>query len=419
MQQDINLDILDEARKSLFQFAITKHTERIQHGDVQNSTQGSRVVPVPEKESSVREEIVSEQSSVNYSTQGLQYSYNELVEGSIPPIKTKGIKCGHLNIHSLVSKIDELRLLLKHRPFDVICLNETLCDSSISDEELLITSPTRVTSHSNTLIDLIFVNNPDVFTDNGVFCTSISDHFLTYSVRCFNFKSSTQQGHNYIEYRPFKKMIVQDFIHDLENVPWNAIVNITDIELAWQTWLNSFMEIVNLHAPLCKKKIRQNACPWITDDIVKLMKERDQIHKAAVKHNCQNLWNEYRCLRNKVTHMMQKQKTDHYCGLIRDNAGNSKKIWSCLKEVTPKQGRILPSSIEVNGSDCSDSDQIANAFNDYFVTCAQNVTKDLPVTTPTVFTDVSGGKILERAVCDQLYASDRDTNFVYRGVKLP
>ena len=37
-----------------------------------------------------------------------------------------------------VSKIDELRLLLKHRPFDVLCLNETLCDSTISDEEISI-----------------------------------------------------------------------------------------------------------------------------------------------------------------------------------------------------------------------------------------------------------------------------------------
>ena len=67
---------------------------------------------------------------VNNPTQSLDCSYSELDNGSIPRIKTKGIQFAHLNIHSLVSKIDELQIWLKHRPFDVICLNETLCDTS-------------------------------------------------------------------------------------------------------------------------------------------------------------------------------------------------------------------------------------------------------------------------------------------------
>ena len=455
-------------------------------------------------------ETVYDQSGVNHSKNGL----SELINGSIPPIKTKGVKFGHLNIHSIVTKIDELRLLLKHRPFDVLCLNETLCDSTISDEEIsidgfsllrndrtrhgggvaiyisnnfkhtrrhniepdmlecvltevkysnykppiivgafyrppntsvdffdkfdevlatvsaeskecillgdfncdfstcnilntntdnlkfytslygfsqMITSPTRITSHSSTTIDLIFVNNPDVFTDSGVFCTSISDHFLCYSVRCFNSKPYVQEGHNYMEYRPVKKMKTQDFLQDLKDVPWDTIASITDIDIAWRTWLNAFMEIVDQHAPLRKKRIRHNACPWITEDIVRSMTERDQIHKAATKHNCQQLWDKYRSLRNTVTHKLQKQKRDYYCGLINDNAGNSKKIWSSLKAVIPKQVSILPNSIEVNGTECSETDVIANAFNDYFVTCAESVTQDLPDSIPFVSSDVPHG----------------------------
>ena len=137
----------------------------------------------------------------------------------------------------------------------------------------MIKSPTRVTSH--TVIDLIFVNNPGVFIDNnGGFCTSISDHFLTYSVRCFNCKSSSQQGHKYMESRQFNKLNVQEFNNDLINVHWYVTDDIDDIELAWQTWSNLFLDIANLHIPVCKKKIRHNACPWITDDIVKLMNKR-------------------------------------------------------------------------------------------------------------------------------------------------
>ena len=56
----------------------------------------------------------------------------DLVNGCIPPLQTKGIKYGHLNIHSLVQKIDALRIL----PFDVISFNETLCDFTVSDSEI-------------------------------------------------------------------------------------------------------------------------------------------------------------------------------------------------------------------------------------------------------------------------------------------
>ena len=110
----------------------------------------------------------------------------------------------------------------------------------------MIKSPTRVTSQSHTVIDLIFVNTPGVFIDNGVFCTSISEHFFTYSVRCFNCKLSSQQGHKYMEARPFNKLNVQDFNNDLINVHWDAIDDMDDIELALQTWSYLFMDIVNL-----------------------------------------------------------------------------------------------------------------------------------------------------------------------------
>ena len=62
----------------------------------------------------------------------------DLVNGCIPPLQTKGIKYGHPNIHSLVQKIDALRILLKNKPFDVISFNETLCDCTVSDSEISI-----------------------------------------------------------------------------------------------------------------------------------------------------------------------------------------------------------------------------------------------------------------------------------------
>ena len=43
-----------------------------------------------------------------------------------------------------------------------------------------ITKPTRITSHSATLIDHIYTNKPDFTFSSGIILTDISDHFGTF-----------------------------------------------------------------------------------------------------------------------------------------------------------------------------------------------------------------------------------------------
>ena len=49
----------------------------------------------------------------------------------------------------------------------------------------LIDTATRVTNTSSTLIDLIFVSDKELYNEWGIFETSISDHYLVYTVRDF------------------------------------------------------------------------------------------------------------------------------------------------------------------------------------------------------------------------------------------
>ena len=60
-----------------------------------------------------------------------------LINGKIPKL-SKGSLCLHLNIRGLVNKIDLIRYLLSNNNIDVLCFNETFCDSSISDNEISI-----------------------------------------------------------------------------------------------------------------------------------------------------------------------------------------------------------------------------------------------------------------------------------------
>ena len=44
----------------------------------------------------------------------------------------------------------------------------------------LITEPTRVTMHSQTLLDVLLTNTPEMFTRCGVYNPEISDHYIQY-----------------------------------------------------------------------------------------------------------------------------------------------------------------------------------------------------------------------------------------------
>ena len=141
-------------------------------------------------------------------------------------------------------------------------------------------------------------------------------HFFTYAVR--DFRRETETHGNCIEYRSFKHLDEQKFKDDLNNVPWGAITDIDDVDVALDTWISLFMAVVDDHVPLCKKRVRKNPCPWITDDIVELMKKRDRIHRTAIELNDNPLWDEYKTLRNKVNHMLRRQKSEYYRGIICD-----------------------------------------------------------------------------------------------------
>jgi len=90
------------------------------------------------------------------------------------------------------------------------------------------------------------------------------------------------------------------------------------------------------------------------------------------------LWINYKRLRNKVTHLMKKRKKEYFKNLILQNHNDSKKMWNCLKDIIPKSASISPHAMNVNGAEIVDNVDIAEAFNEFFISNASKITKDIP-----------------------------------------
>ena len=76
-----------------------------------------------------------------YVNQSIGYAndYSDTPGGSTHNNKhERGFKIVHLNIRSLIAHIEEFRIYIKTRNFDIISINETMLDYTISDHEISI-----------------------------------------------------------------------------------------------------------------------------------------------------------------------------------------------------------------------------------------------------------------------------------------
>ncbi|CAC5405105.1 unnamed protein product [Mytilus coruscus] len=118
-----------------------------------------------------------------------------------------------------------------------------------------------------------------------------------------------------------------DCIHHLSRCPLDTILEIDDPDEELLSFINSFTEVLNHHAPLIKKRVKhvyQNE--WINDEIKEGMKQRDYYHKKKDTYN-------YKFWRNKVKYLIENSKekfyTDELLHAARD--GDEDKLRRCLK----------------------------------------------------------------------------------------
>ena len=82
----------------------------------------------------------------------------------------------------------------------------------------LVTTPTRITCSSNTLIDHIYTNNPNFVNDIYVPSIGISDHFPVLCTWSIKLPRRAPKGHTTIRYRTFKQFDKNAFLFDLCSV---------------------------------------------------------------------------------------------------------------------------------------------------------------------------------------------------------
>ena len=167
------------------------------------------------------------------------------------------------------------------------------------------------------------------------------------------------------------------------NIEWNQVITIeiNNLNKSFNLFFDKIDSLVNQYIPLrklTKKEIKNKFKPWITSGIQNSMKRRDKIYKKCIKTSQLDIKQEYelqyKTFRNQIVKLCRDSKSIYFQSFFRNNASNIKNTWKGINKIinVSSKNRNTPSLI-VNNKLISEPVEVANKFNEYFSTIAENL----------------------------------------------
>jgi len=169
----------------------------------------------------------------------------------------------------------------------------------------------------------------------------------------------------------------------LLNINWNqTLLNITDVDTAFNTFWQKVNPIINEFLPLKKvsnKEYKRKYKPWITKGLQISIKRRDRLLKQYIK--AKNIivksatYTEYKKLRNEIVKLIQTSKNNFYANYFHVNNKNLRKIWSGIKSIINirDQTSSPPTCIQQNDKLLTEPVDIANSFIKTYSSVADDI----------------------------------------------
>ena len=238
----------------------------------------------------------------------------------------------------------------------------------------LITDYTRITEKTRTTIDLIFVSSPELVISSGVHSLGLSDHSLIYVVRKHK---QIKLPPRTVTSRNFKNFDETCFVTTIQNIDWEQIHCIDDVDDALCKWQTLFNEACDKYAPFKTKRIKGHLPEWVNNDFLALCKDRDYFYTKAHKTNDHDDWKKAKAIRNRVNNMKFYLKKRYFESSIKNNMHDSKKLWKTLKKVIPSKKKSIATNI-VKSNDhgnVTTGKDTANSFNQFFTSVGKDLSK--------------------------------------------
>jgi len=246
----------------------------------------------------------------------------------------------------------------------------------------LLLQPTRITDHTATLIDNIFINTLDYSIISGNFIYDLSDHLPNFVIVK---KPHTNLNNQRIYKRDYSNLDRQSLLNDFNLINWEEVlVEHSDPDHMFTLFHNKLLHIIDKHIPLkliSRKKSKLRSKPWITKGIMISIQQKNKLYKKFIKTKSADHQTKFKLYRNKINHLIRISKQQYYNDYFNANASSAKHVWKGIKEiVNPKsnQHNCTINKISIGDNDLTDPKSISNAFNNYFANIGKQLADNIP-----------------------------------------
>ena len=227
--------------------------------------------------------------------------------------------------------------------------------------EQMINKPTRSRVVKDTLqestIDLILSNKPEKVENIQIHPTSNSDH----SIISFRRKTIKNFKPEPITVRSFKNFNAQDFEDDLKDTDWTFANKSVDQAVALLN--EKILTCLDKHAPMVTFTPKTKHNPLLSKETIDLIRTRNKASEKAKKTRDPADVENWRKIRNKVVGMINKDKK----AADKLDFSNPKKAWDAFNTLRRANKTGEPKEIKVKGKITSNKQEMAEAFNDFFI----------------------------------------------------
>ena len=245
--------------------------------------------------------------------------------------------------------------------------------------------PTRITNVSHTVIDNIFCSSDFTNTMSGNILTAISDHLSQFLIVQNHHKVSPEL---YKTVRDWSKFDSNLFLQKLSEVDWNQVIIPlrNDVNLSFDRFYDTINSLLDESAPLKRIRVRDlpnPGNPWITKGLINSMRIRNKLHKsflAAKNPESKSFYLErFKKYRNTITTLSRISISNYYEAYFRDNLHCIRKVWKGINNLLGRKVKSpAPSSLLIGETTETDPQIIANTFNNYFSSVAEDIRAEIP-----------------------------------------
>ena len=245
----------------------------------------------------------------------------------------------------------------------------------------LINKPTRFAFGSASLIDNIFTNDINNNHLSGLVFNDISDHLPVFSIkRCYLERKPISK---FINLRKTDEEAINAFKSALDITDWNSLLNINDVNICYDTFLNYFTTLYNQNCPVKQIKVTKRKAfkPWFTRGLQNACKKKNNLYSLSLRSKDPHILDRYKRYKNKLTKILRLSEKQYFDKFLKEHKNNTKGTWKILNNIVGNKKKMnnYPETFKQNDKIFKSKEEISNGFNNFFANVGPDLAKKINV----------------------------------------